>query len=54
MILATFILGVAAGIALHRFLMAYVLEESPDTTCAYCKWLNKKKGRHSKCDGLDT
>ena len=45
---AIFILGIAVGIALHRLLMALVLEKSPDTQCAYCEWLGRKKSRHKK------
>lgn len=40
-----FIFGIAAGIALHRLLMALVLYESPDSLCAYCKWLRHKRNR---------
>lgn len=43
-----FIVGVACGIALHRFIMALVLENSPDTLCAYCEWLGRKKSRHKE------
>ncbi len=42
-----FILGNATGIALHRFIMAIVLQRSPDTICAYCEWLGMKR-RKSK------
>lgn len=45
---ALFIAGIAVGIALHRFIMAIVLENSPDTPCAYCEWLGRKKSRHKK------
>lgn len=45
-IAATFFLGVAIGIAVHRFIMALVLEKSPDTLCAYCEWLRQKRNRH--------
>lgn len=45
---ALFIIGVAAGIALHRFIMALVLEADPDTKCAYCEWLGRKRSRHKK------
>ena len=38
-----FFVGMAAGIALHRLIMAIVLAETPDSKCAYCKWA--KKGR---------
>lgn len=43
-----FLLGVAIGIAIHRFIMALVLEKSPDTLCAYCEWLRAKRNRHKK------
>lgn len=43
-----FIAGIAAGIALHRLIMTIVLENSPDTPCAYCEWLGRKKSRHIK------
>lgn len=42
---ALFILGNATGIALHRFIMALILEKSPDTICAYCEWLGMKRRR---------
>jgi hypothetical protein len=42
----SFILGMAAGIALHRLIMAMVLEDAPDNLCSYCKWMAKKKGHH--------
>lgn len=45
---AIFIAGIAAGIGLHRLIMALVLENSPDTQCAYCEWLGRNKGRHRK------
>lgn len=45
---ALLILGISLGIALHRLLMALVLKASPDSLCAYCKWLNKKRSRHKK------
>lgn len=45
-IVATFIAGVACGIALHRLIMAIVLERCPDDKCAYCEWLGRKKSRH--------
>lgn len=38
--LAIFILGAAVGIAVHRFVMMYVLCRAPDDRCAYCEWLN--------------
>lgn len=44
--MAIFIAGVAAGIALHRLMMAIILEKSPDTICSYCKWLDRKRRRH--------
>lgn len=37
---AIFILGAAAGIVVHRLVMAYVLFHTPDDRCAYCEWLN--------------
>jgi len=40
---ALFILGVATGIALHRLIMAMILNKSPDTLCAYCEWLREKQ-----------
>jgi len=40
---ALFVVGVSVGIALHRLLMAMVLDSSPDTLCAYCEWLGRKK-----------
>lgn len=39
---ALFIVGMAVGIGLHRLIMALVLENSPDTTCAYCEWRDRK------------
>lgn len=41
-----FLLGMAAGIALHRFIMVMTLEIDPDSRCAYCKWMNRKKDHH--------
>lgn len=38
--LANFILGMAMGIGLHRYVMYFVLGCCPDTRCAYCKWLH--------------
>lgn len=46
--IALFILGIGVGIALHRLVMALVLECDPDTKCAYCEWTRKKKCRHNK------
>lgn len=43
-----FILGVGAGMGLHRILMAFVLDKAPDDLCAYCEWLGRKKSRHKK------
>lgn len=48
---ALFIVGMAAGIALHRWIMAMVLGDSPDTVCAHCRWMyitGGKKNRHKK------
>lgn len=47
-VLAFFIAGIATGIALHRLIMAFALGRSPDTFCAYCEWLGRKKSRHKK------
>lgn len=44
--LALFIAGIGVGIGVHRLLMAWVLDHSPDTLCSYCKWLGRKKSRH--------
>lgn len=46
--IALLFVGIALGIALHRFIMALVLEKSPDTLCAYCEWLGRKKGRYKQ------
>ena len=46
---ALFVAGMAAGVALHRLIMAMVLEKAPDDICAYCEWLGQKS-RH-KNDG---
>lgn len=43
---AAFIAGIGVGIALHRFIMAIMLESSPDTICAYCEWMGRKKNHH--------
>lgn len=43
-----FLVGIAAGIALHRLLMALVLKASPDSVCAYCEWLGRKKSWRRK------
>lgn len=42
-----FIVGAAVGILIHRFIMALVLENSPDTICAYCEWMGRKE-KHRK------
>ena len=39
--IAVFILGAAAGIALHRLIMALVLDQCPDDRCSYCQWLKR-------------
>ena len=46
--IAVFIVGMAAGMALHRLIMFLVLDASPDNICAYCEWLGRKRSRHSK------
>lgn len=46
--IALFIAGIGTGIALHRLIMAMVLDNSPDTICAYCEWLGRKKGKEQK------
>lgn len=43
-----FLVGVFVGMALHRLIMAMVLEKSPDTLCAYCEWLGRKRRRHKR------
>ncbi len=44
---ALFISGLAAGILLHRMLIAAVLFRSPSSRCDYCEWSRwKKKSRH--------
>jgi len=45
---ALFLIGIAVGIALHRLIMAMVLEKCPDTRCAYCEWCYRKKSRHDQ------
>lgn len=47
-VIAIFIIGLAAGIALHRLFMAMVLDRIPDTYCAYCEWMARKKSRHKQ------
>lgn len=42
---AVFVLGAAAGIALHRLIMAIVLRKCPDERCSYCQWV-KRYRRH--------
>lgn len=42
---AIFMAGIAAGIALHRFFMAIVLDRSSDSICAYCEWYGRKRDR---------
>lgn len=41
-----FVLGIGVGIAVHRFIMAWVLDRDPDTMCAYCEWMGRKKNHH--------
>ncbi|MFR8953988.1 MAG: hypothetical protein ACLVH7_07750 [Flavonifractor plautii] len=48
MYVAMFFIGIAVGMALHRLIMAMVLEKSPDTLCAYCEWLGRKRSRHKE------
>ena len=43
---ALFLVGMVVGMALHRLIMAMGLERSPDTICAYCEWLGRKRSRH--------
>lgn len=38
----SFIFGISMGIILHRLIMMFVLNEAPDSLCAYCKWLTQK------------
>lgn len=45
--IVVFIVGAVAGILIHRFIMALVLEKSPDTICAYCEWMGRKD-KHRK------
>lgn len=45
---AVFLLGITVGIILHRLIMAMVLDKAPDSQCAYCEWLNRKKSRHKR------
>lgn len=47
-VVVSFLLGIAAGILIHRLLMAFVLWTVPNTRCAYCRWLKKDKGRHKE------
>lgn len=37
-----FLWGIAAGIALHRLIMALVLRSDPDRSLSYCMWCHKK------------
>lgn len=39
--IAIFILGAAAGLALHRLIMAIVLNKCPDHHCSYCQWVKR-------------
>lgn len=45
-VIAAFIVGIAVGMALHRLIMALVLETWPDNICSYCEWCSRKKSRH--------
>jgi hypothetical protein len=47
MAIALFIAGIAVGIAVHRVIMAMVLDDDPDTKCAYCSWLHREMCRHA-------
>lgn len=46
--IALFIAGMAAGIALHRLLMAFILRKAPDSMCAYCEWMDRRKRYRKK------
>ena len=52
--IALFIAGIAAGVGLHRLFMAFVLYNCPDTRCAYCEWLCRKKLKKVDVSKLDT
>lgn len=44
-LIAAFLMGIAAGIGLHRLIMILVLERLPLNACAYCEWLSRRKSR---------
>lgn len=46
--IAIFVLGVSVGIALYRFLIAMILEKSPDNICSHCEWLGRKNAAIKK------
>lgn len=47
-VITVFLIGAAVGMALHRLIMAMVLEKYPDDICVYCEWLDRKRSRHRK------
>ena len=49
--IALFIAGMAAGIALHRLLMAFILRKAPDSMFAYCEWMDRRKRYRKKKQG---
>ena len=44
--IAVFVFGAAVGIALHRLIMALVLNECPDSHCSYCQWVKRYRRLH--------
>ncbi len=47
-----FIIGMAAGIALHRLIMALILWCDPDSSIAFCCWRHKKDCPRFRCGQL--
>lgn len=44
---SVFLLGMTAGMWLHRVIIEIVVDNAPDSLCAYCQWHELKK-RHKK------
>lgn len=43
---AVFLVGIAVGMGIFRFIIARMLDKIPYTMCDYCEWAREKKNRH--------